>query len=113
MRTVINKLIAKFMRNNWHRDPYKIGAQAFREWYATHLKDEPIPEDMVPTEEEYKAWDQEMNDYVIAGLRQRFGYAELREIYPDYAWGGALCQGDGQCSFDCEFWRNCSWKKES
>ena len=92
------------MKDNWHRDPYKIGAQVFREWYLNRSIDEPIPQDMLPTQEIYDAWDQEMENYVIAGLRERFGYAELREAYPHYAWGGVLCEGDGQCSFDCEFY---------
>jgi len=96
--------MTKFMVNNRCRNPYNIGARVFREWYVTHLDGEPIPEDMVPTQEMYDAWDQELERYVLAGLRERFGYEGLREAYLHYAWGGVLCEGDGQCSFDCEYY---------
>lgn len=76
----VNQLMAKFMKDNWHRDPYKIGARVFREWYSKHPIDEPIPEEMLPIQEMYDTWDQELENYVIAGLRERFGYAELRGV---------------------------------
>ena len=40
---IIDKLIAEFNRDNWYRNPYTIGANAFKEWYSTHGKNEPIP----------------------------------------------------------------------
>lgn len=107
---IISKLIKEFESKNYHRNPYNIGAMAFYEWYSTHSKDEPMPNDMVPTHEEFKAWDQEREEYVIKELLRRLGYAAVRDWCSEDAFEGReLCAGDGQCCFYCSFWNKCPY----
>lgn len=112
MRAIVNKLIAEFNRDNWHRNPYTIGANAFKEWYSTHGKNEPIPEEKLPTKEEYAAWDKEEENYVVSGILEKVGYAAASKRWPDHEVFKMkeLCEGDGQCSFNCGFWDNCRFR---
>ena len=113
MKITVSKLIAKFENENWHRNPYNIGAIKFQEWYSTHTKDEPMPDDDLPTQEDFKAWDQELESYVINGILDKFGYAAASKRWPDHEVFKMkeLCEGDGQCSFNCGFWDNCRFRK--
>ena len=67
---------------------------------------------MLPTEEDYAAWDKEEEEFVIGEVLRRVGYNILSALYPDAEAfkKKELCEGDGQCSFDCVFWDNCKYK---
>lgn len=96
------------------RNPYKRGGDVFQKWYSEHPRSEPIPEGMLPTEEELRAYDQERRQHIANGLLKDCGYSGLREYFEECKEKKmrAVVQeilerecpcmsGDRQCSFDC------------
>ena len=111
-RVIVNQAMAKFQRDNWYRNPYTIGANKFREWYEVRGKDVPMPEEGLPTQEDYSAWDRELEEYVVNELLRKIGYEVAQGWYPENEAfkKRELCEGNGQCSFDCAFWDKCKYR---
>lgn len=60
-----NQFIARFKEEN----PYSRGARVWEWWYSHHPRTEPIPKEMLPTEEQYKIWDRKEAVYVVTHLK--------------------------------------------
>ena len=102
-------------------NPHIRSSRVFEEWYSTRglLSNEPIPEEMLPTKEEYLEWDREEAEYVATHLKD---YATLL-AYWENSIGKPIeetvtrvvaetrpCRyQEAQCSFFCNYYgmENC------
>ena len=60
-----NQFIARFKDEN----PYSRGAKVWEWWYSKHQRDEPIPKELLPTEEQYREWDRKEAEYIATRLK--------------------------------------------
>ncbi len=120
LRVRAQNLMERFDFCTSPRNPYTKGGEAFRKWYSEHSRSEPIPEGMLPTEEELRAYDQERREFIANGLYKECGYSGLKEYYEGckekrmretvkaiLERERPCMSGDAQCTFDC-----CAFGKE-
>ena len=103
-------------------NPYNWGGDVWREWYSTHPMSEPIPKDLLPTEDQLRHFDIMEARYIASNLAKNSEYAMLL-AYGEWAKGKPIeevvwtviagtrpcgCK-EAQCSFFCRYYgtENC------
>ena len=63
-------LANQFIAKNKDENPYTRGARVWEWWYNKHGMDslEPIPKELLPTEEQYKEWNCKEAKYIVEHL---------------------------------------------
>ena len=113
---LIQILAHQFHIQNKPENPHIRSSKVFEEWYSTRgmLSNEPIPEEMLPTKEEYLEWDRKEAEYIATHLKD---YATLlacwedsigtpvEDVIAEVVAGTRPCgYAEAQCSFFCNYY---------